>query len=73
MDSDTVDWRKDSTPEKMVGRIEKGIAPGSLILTHPTDRTLQALPQMIRIIKGKGIKMGTVEEVLSSERMEKIE
>ncbi|SFJ23540.1 polysaccharide deacetylase family protein [Thermoflavimicrobium dichotomicum] len=70
---DTVDWRKDSTPARMVERIEKGIGPGSLILMHPTDRTVTALPQIVRLVKRKGIKLGTVGEVLSSKRMEKIE
>ncbi|RAL26339.1 polysaccharide deacetylase family protein [Thermoflavimicrobium daqui] len=70
---DTVDWRKDSTPDKMVARIEKGVSSGSLILTHPTDRTVVALPQIIRSVKRKGIKWITVGSMLSSKRLEEIE
>ncbi|MBA4494380.1 polysaccharide deacetylase family protein [Paenactinomyces guangxiensis] len=70
---DTVDWRKSSTPEMMVSRIEKNIGPGHLILTHPTDRTVKALPQIIRTVKRKGIKLGTVGDVLSSKRLDTIE
>jgi probable sporulation protein (polysaccharide deacetylase family) len=71
--TDTVDWRKTSTPAIMVQRVEKQVGPGHLILMHPTDRTVEALPQIIALIKKKGLQLGTVEQVLSSERLEKIE
>lgn len=70
---DTVDWKKSSTPEWMVQRINKQLTYGSLVLTHPTDRTVQALPEIIRIGKRKGIKWVTVSEVLSSKRIDPIE
>ncbi len=70
---DTVDWKKSSSPEMMISKIEKNIFPGALILTHPTDRTVKALPQIIRAVKRKGIKPGTVSEVLSSKRVDMIE
>jgi probable sporulation protein (polysaccharide deacetylase family) len=70
---DTVDWRKSSTPELMVERVKRGITGGSLILMHPTDRTVEALPEIIRIIKEKGLRLGTVSEVLSPKRLEPVE
>lgn len=70
---DTVDWKKSSSPAMMIQRIEQNIAPGNLILTHPTDRTVEALPQIIRAVKKKGIKLGTVGDVLSSKRVDMIE
>lgn len=70
---DTVDWRKTSSPEWMTQRIRKGIGKGSLILMHPTERTVQALPQIIRVIKEKGLRLGTVNEVLSPKRVEVVE
>lgn len=70
---DTVDWKKTSSPEMMIRKIEKNMIPGALILTHPTDRTVKALPQIIRAIKREGIKLGTVSDVLSSKRVDMIE
>lgn len=70
---DTVDWRKSSTPEIMVERVKRGVAGGSLILMHPTDRTVEALPGIIRTIKDKGLQLGTVSETLSPKRLEPVE
>lgn len=70
---DTVDWRKSSTPELMVERVRRGVGGGSLILMHPTDRTVKALPEIIRMIKEKGLRLGTVSEVLSPKRLEPVE
>jgi probable sporulation protein (polysaccharide deacetylase family) len=70
---DTVDWKKSVSPEMMVNKVEKGIAPGTLLLTHPTDRTVKALPGMIRAGKNKGLEWMTVSEMLSSKRVDSIE
>ncbi|TCS92555.1 polysaccharide deacetylase family protein [Hazenella coriacea] len=70
---DTVDWKKTSSPPMMIRKIEQNIDSGHLILTHPTDRTVEALPQIIRVVKKKGLKLGTVGDVLSSERVDVIE
>ncbi|PTM58954.1 polysaccharide deacetylase family protein [Desmospora activa] len=70
---DTVDWKKSSSPGWMVDRVKKGIGNGSLVLMHPTDRTVIALPKIISTIKEKGLKLGTVDEVLSSKRVEHVE
>ncbi|MFC4077881.1 polysaccharide deacetylase family protein [Salinithrix halophila] len=70
---DTVDWRESSTPEWMVSRVRQGVDNGILILMHPTGRTVQALPQIIRTIENEGIKLGTVSELLSSKRVDHVE
>ncbi|MGA8943505.1 MAG: polysaccharide deacetylase family protein [Thermoactinomyces sp.] len=67
---DTVDWKKSVSPEMMVQKTKKEIAPGTLLLTHPTERTVKALPQMIRAGKDKGLKWLTVGKLLSSERVD---
>lgn len=66
---DTIDWRKSSTPEKIIQRVRKGVGNGSLILAHPTDRTFQALPTLIESIRQKGLRLLTVSELLSSKRL----
>ncbi|MDR6224223.1 polysaccharide deacetylase family protein [Desmospora profundinema] len=70
---DTVDWKPSSSSEWMVDRIRRGIGNGSLVLMHPTDRTVVALPKIISTIKEKGLKLGTVGQVLSSKRVEQVE
>jgi probable sporulation protein (polysaccharide deacetylase family) len=70
---DTVDWRKSSTPTVIVQRVEQRITPGSFILSHPTDRTVEALPQIIRVVKKKGLRFGTVSDVLSAKREDTVE
>ncbi|SFS59814.1 polysaccharide deacetylase family protein [Marininema halotolerans] len=70
---DTVDWRKTSAPAWMISRVREKAGNGALILMHPTDRSAIALPQIIRTMKQKGIKLGTVAEVLSSKRVNPVE
>lgn len=71
--ADTVDWRTSSTPAMMIKRIKDDLGNGTLILMHPTDRTVQALPDIIQLIKQKGLRPGTVREALSPERIPRIE
>lgn len=66
---DTVDWKKSSSPDMMVSRVKK-IEPGMLLLTHPTDRTVIALPRIIEEVKKKGLVLTNVEEVLSPDRID---
>lgn len=69
---DTVDW-KQPKPEWIVRKIAAALEPGSLILMHPTPSSSQALEEMIHHIKQEGYVLGTVSEVLSSERIANIE
>ncbi|WP_410510873.1 polysaccharide deacetylase family protein [Paenibacillus sp. BR2-3] len=65
---DTVDWRNPS-PESIVSKISTKVEPGFLILMHPTSSSSKALRGMIRGIKAKGLKLGTVSQTLSEERV----
>ncbi|MCD1257768.1 polysaccharide deacetylase family protein [Paenibacillus athensensis] len=65
---DTVDWKKPQ-PSWIIDRIAKNVEPGSLILMHPTESSSRALPSMIQAIKSKGLQLGTVSELLSSNRV----
>lgn len=64
---DTVDWRRPDT-EEMVNRIVRQAAPGSLILMHPTKPTAEGMKAMIEGIEAKGLRIGTVSQVLSTSR-----
>ncbi|WP_438432496.1 polysaccharide deacetylase family protein [Gorillibacterium sp. sgz500922] len=69
---DTVDW-KNPPPSAILRRIAPRLEPGSLILMHPTASTRDALPELIRAIKQKGLALGTVSELLSSKRLPSLE
>ena len=47
---DTIDWRDKNTP-LIISRATKNIKGGDLILMHPTKNTLEALPEIIRVLK----------------------
>lgn len=64
---DTIDWRKPS-PEKIVHRVTSGVKNGSIILMHPTENTIKALPTIITELQNSGYKINTVKEHLSERR-----
>ncbi|MBS4189280.1 polysaccharide deacetylase family protein [Bacillus sp. FJAT-49705] len=64
---DTVDWRK-PTPEQLLNRVMSKVDNGSMILMHPTDPTAKSLDQLILLLKQRNLQIGTVSELLSSER-----
>ncbi|WP_213504797.1 polysaccharide deacetylase family protein [Paenibacillus faecis] len=66
---DTIDWKKPPASE-IVRRISEKVGPGSLILMHPTASSRDALEGMIQAVRGKGLQLGTVEQTLSSDRVE---
>lgn len=61
--ADTIDWRK-PTPEVIIRRIEGKLQNGAIILMHPTIPTIQALPELIRIIKARGYTITTVSDII---------
>ena len=65
---DTVDWRHPS-PQSIVNKISNEVKPGFLILMHPTSSSSGALQGMIQVIKSKGLRLGTVSQTLSAERI----
>lgn len=65
---DTVDWKKPN-PSDVVAKISKQVEAGSLILMHPTASSSEALAGMIAGIKSKGLQLGTVAQVLSTDRV----
>ena len=64
---DTLDWKK-PTPQEIIVRIVPRLENGVLILMHPTESTVVALPELIEGALKKGIEPATVSEVLSSNR-----
>ncbi len=58
---DTIDWR-DHDAEIIYNRAIKNASGGDLILMHPTEATLKALPKIIDSLQTKGMNLTTVSE-----------
>lgn len=61
---DTIDWRTWHTPDIIRSRVLSRLAPGAIVLTHPTDRTLAALPGLLSAIRAQGYRVETVSDLL---------
>ncbi|BCV23937.1 MAG TPA: polysaccharide deacetylase family protein [Firmicutes bacterium] len=64
---DTVDWERPPA-EVIVERVLAGIQPGGIVLMHPTQPTVEALPQILKGLKKKGLQPVTVSELLAAGR-----
>jgi probable sporulation protein (polysaccharide deacetylase family) len=69
---DTVDWRNPGA-SAIIRKVSDQVGPGSLILMHPTSSSSQALEQMIKVIKSKNLRLGTVSELISPNRVPEVE
>ncbi|MTI67489.1 MAG: polysaccharide deacetylase [Firmicutes bacterium] len=61
---DTIDWRKDSTSDKITNRVIKKANNSAIVLMHPKEQTVKALPSIIKILKQKGYEIGRVSDVI---------
>jgi peptidoglycan/xylan/chitin deacetylase (PgdA/CDA1 family) len=52
---DTIDWREGSTAEVIINRVLKKNLNGAIILMHPKEETVKALPVLIEKIREKKI------------------
>lgn len=60
---DTIDWNtKDYNT--ILERIENKHHNGAIVLMHPTEATVKALPGMIKSLKNKGYEIVNISEVL---------
>ncbi|WP_010649236.1 polysaccharide deacetylase family protein [Oceanobacillus massiliensis] len=64
---DTIDWKNPSV-SVMINRVTEKIHPGATVLMHPTSSTANGLDQLIKLIKERGYKLGTIETLLSEDR-----
>lgn len=58
---DTIDWR-DKSSSLVYNRAVKDIAGGDLILMHPTQHTLSALPNILAYLKNNNFEATTVSD-----------
>lgn len=61
---DTLDW-KIKNPQEIIMKIVPSLNNGYIILMHPTQSSLLALPEIIDEAKGKGYSISTITDVLS--------
>lgn len=70
---DTIDWQPSSTPELITQRIlepkmRHGIIPkknGAIVLMHPKENTVRALPRILRGLKDEGYQVLTLEKLIT--------
>ncbi|MGE4273617.1 MAG: polysaccharide deacetylase family protein [Desulfitobacterium sp.] len=70
---DTVDWRPESTPEVITQRIVDpavrfGIKPthlGAIVLMHPKENTVKALPNILGQLANQGFQFITINELIT--------
>ncbi|QED49913.1 polysaccharide deacetylase family protein [Cytobacillus dafuensis] len=60
---DTFDWKIEN-PNEIINNIAPNIENGSIILMHPTESSLKALPYLIEKALDKKLKIGSINEIL---------
>lgn len=60
---DTIDWR-DHNSDLIFERATKNLKAGDIILMHPTDATVAALPRILEYIKSQNLVADTVSNVI---------
>ncbi|NLM21452.1 MAG: polysaccharide deacetylase family protein [Peptococcaceae bacterium] len=70
---DTIDWKSDSTPELITKRIinpqkKYGVQPekkGAIVLMHPKENTVKALPQILSSLSNEQYMVITLEKLIT--------
>jgi peptidoglycan/xylan/chitin deacetylase (PgdA/CDA1 family) len=60
---DTIDWR-DKSKQIVYNRATKNVLGGDIVLMHPKQHTLDALPQILDFYKKQGLTPTTVSECI---------
>lgn len=60
---DTIDWQRPPY-EQIVKRVVDNAKPGAIVLMHPVEPTVQALPKIIETLKGAGYALVPVSQVI---------
>ncbi len=61
---DTIDWQKPE-PDTIVNRVMKKIHNDAIILMHPTEPTVKALPAMLTQLQAQNYQMVTIDQVVA--------
>lgn len=63
---DTIDWRNDSTKDIIIKRVTDKIHNSAIILMHPTEETVKALPEIIEFLFENNYKIGRISDILEN-------
>ena len=61
---DTIDWQRPN-PATIVNRVMKKVHNDAIILMHPTEPTVKALPDMLKQLHDQNYKMVTIDKITS--------
>lgn len=62
---DSTDWRAESTSESVAEHVVSKAQPGDIVVLHGhSPKTAAALPAIIKGLKGKGYRLGTLSQAL---------
>jgi len=67
--ADTIDW-KGGSPDTLMGRVQKKLQPGALILMHPKPATVKALEPMIEKLRAEGYQFKTVHDMVHGTQLD---
>lgn len=62
---DTIDWKEDSTKDKIINRVIGKIHNSAIVLMHPKEETVKALPFIIKNLEERGYKIGRVSDIIN--------
>lgn len=62
---DTIDW-KNKDPQVIYDRVLKKDLKGGIVLMHPTEGTVKALPSIIKDIKERNVNIVTISELIKA-------
>lgn len=61
---DTIDWQKPE-PDTIVNRVMKKVHNDAIILMHPTEPTVKALPTMLNQLQAQNYEMVTIDQIIA--------
>jgi hypothetical protein len=63
-DIDTLDWSSDSTPQSIVGLVQRSAAPDTVVLMHDgvetSGNTIAALKTLLRWLSDQGYALSSI-------------
>lgn len=62
--ADTIDWRQDSTADVIYSRIMKKDLHGAILLMHPKEETLKALPRLLDAFQEQNLSPVTLSTLI---------
>ena len=60
--ADTIDWQRPD-PTTIVNRVIKKVHNDAIVLMHPTEPTLKALPEMLKQLREQNYQMITIDKI----------